>query len=72
MNHWVKLLTVVMVGMFPFTQAEQEVDRPWPDRCIPAWEGKLGVCTILGKRQMLTKHDWLLEVLCLKIVVFMD
>lgn len=35
-------------------------------------EGKLGVCTILGKRQMLTKHDWLLEVLYLKIVVFMD
>lgn len=34
-------------------------------------KGKLGVCTILGKRQMLTEHDWLLEEPYLKIVVFM-
>lgn len=70
MNHWVKLLTAVLVGMFPPKQTRRCTGLGKTDLFHPV-KGKMGVCAIPGKRQMLTEHDWLLERLYLKIV-FLD
>lgn len=62
-----------MVGMFP-----PHPSRPGGEQSLgktdlfQSVKGKLGVCAFLGKRQMLSEHDWLLELLYLKIVAFMD
>lgn len=58
MNHRTKFLSVLMVGMFLPKEPRRWTGLGKTDIFLPV-EERPWVCAVLGKRQMLTEHDWL-------------